>query len=168
MSYLVRSMLVIAGASLFAAAGVEPPPDVLSQVVIVNGPHAGTYKTPGSELICMRARQHHIYAATWTNLDEVVKDLYGVDGNNKPDDASEMALNIASISVSNPDDPGAKQGDVNVALVDRGKKQISYKVDAVPLSLTIKGEGAEISFEGKTKDGIQLRVTAKCSKMEEM
>jgi PAS domain S-box-containing protein len=38
----------------------------------------------------------------------------------------------------------------------------------VPVSLTIKGAGAEISFQGKTKDGVQLQVTAKCSTMEEM
>ncbi len=167
MPYLVRSMLAFAGASLLGAAGVEAPQDVL-EVVIVNGPHAGTYKTPGSDLICVRAKQQHIYGATWMNLDEVLKDVYGAEGKNKPDQPNAISLNSASISVSNPDDPGAKQGDVDVGLVDRSKKLFSYKVDAVPVSLTIKGEGAEISFQGKTKDGVQLQVTAKCSTMEEM
>jgi hypothetical protein len=32
----------------------------------------------------------------------------------------------------------------------------------------MRGKGAEITFEGKTKDGIQLRVTAKCSDVEEL
>ena len=114
-------MLVTAGASLLAAAGVEDPPDVL-EVVIVNGPHAGTYKTPGSELICMNAKLQHVYAATWTNLDEVIQDVYGAEGKNKPDDPNAMALNSASISVANPDDPGAKQGDVNVGVTAKCSK----------------------------------------------
>ena len=34
--------------------------------------------------------------------------------------------------------------------------------------MTKDGRGAEITFQGETKDGIQLRVTAKCSDVEEM
>jgi len=34
--------------------------------------------------------------------------------------------------------------------------------------MTMKGKSAEITFQGKTKDGIELRVTAKCSDVEEL
>ncbi|MEQ1562735.1 MAG: hypothetical protein ABL935_04995 [Nitrospiraceae bacterium] len=43
-----------------------------------------------------------------------------------------------------------------------------YSVDQAPLTLSMKDTGAEITFEGKTKDGIQLRVTAKCSDVAKM
>lgn len=166
MSHRVRSILIIAGASILAARA-EAAPDVL-EVVIANGPHAGTYQTPGSDLICMRSTEHHIYAATWANLDDVIKDVYGAEGESKP--ANSMTLAAASISVANPDDAGAKLGDVKVEIRDPSpnKKNGSYAVDSAPLTLTIHGKGADISFQGKTKDGIQLRVTAKCSVMEQM
>ena len=63
----------------------------------------------------------------------------------------------------------ARIGDVSVGLRDPdASKNSSYELKSVPITLTIKGKGAEISFDGKTKDGIQLRVTAKCSEMVQM
>jgi hypothetical protein len=79
------------------------------------------------------------------------------------------AMHSASIRVLNPSDPGAKRGDVNVGLRNQGAtKNASYQLKSVPLTLTTHGKGVEISFHGKTNDGIELRVTAKCSEMEEM
>ena len=167
MSHLVRSILLIAGVIALAAARVEAPPNVL-EVVIGNGPHAGTYKPPESEVICMHAKKQRIYAATWRNLHEEINALFvpGAQGKNKADDPK--AMSEAAIKVSNPDDPAAKYGDVLVAFGDPAKKHVEYNVYAAPLTLTIKGKGAEILFQGKTKDGIQLRVTGKCSEVDEM
>jgi hypothetical protein len=164
MSHLVRSILAIACASVLAGR-VEASPDVL-EAVIVNGPNAGTYQTPGSDLICMNSPKNNTYAATWMNLDEPIKDVFGVQGAKK---SASKAMNSASIRVLNPNDPGAKLGDVSVGLRDPdATKNSSYELKSVPLTLTTKGKGAEISFQGKTKDGIELRVTAKCSEMVEM
>jgi hypothetical protein len=38
-----------------------------------------------------------------------------------------------------------------------------YKVTDVPVTLTTKGKGVEMSFDGKTKEGVGLRVNAFCS-----
>ncbi len=163
MPHLVRSILVVAVACILAAARAETPSDVL-EAVIANGPNAGTYQTPESELICMNSPKNDIYAATWMNLDEAVKDVFGAQAENKKGNSN--AMHSASIRVLNPNDPAAKVGDVNVDLRNQdATKNSSYELKSVPITLTIKGKGAELSFDGKTKDGIQLRVIAKCSEM---
>jgi hypothetical protein len=155
MPHLVRLILtlilVITGASALAAACIQAPPNVL-EVVVVNGPLAGTYKPPTSEIICLHAKKEKRYTATW-------KDLNAHDA---------KAIAEAGINVSNPEDAGAKHGEVRIAFGDPDKKTTVYSVDQAPLTLTMKGKGAEITFEGKTKEGIQLRVTAKCSDVEEL
>jgi hypothetical protein len=35
-------------------------------------------------------------------------------------------------------------------------------VTDVPITMTAKGEGAELAGSGQTKDGVQIRVTASC------
>ena len=78
------------------------------------------------------------------------------------------AIAEAGINVSNPDEAGAKHGEVRIAFGDPDKKPTVYSVDQAPLTLAKAGKGAEITFQGKTKEGIQLRVTAKCSDVDEM
>jgi hypothetical protein len=164
MRHLLRFILVIAGTSALAAARVEASSDVL-EVVIANGPHAGKYQTPGSDLICMNAPKKNMYAATWMNLDEVVEEMSGVKVEKKK---SSSAMHSASIRVLNPNDPGAKRGDVNVELRNQDATKNTYQLKSVPLTLTTNGKAVEISFRGKTNDGIELRVTARCSEMEKM
>jgi hypothetical protein len=164
MRHVVRLILIIVSAGVFVGAGVESSPNVL-EVVVGNGPHAGTYKPPASEVICLHVKKQRVYGATWRYLDDQVNAMYGKTSPSKRD---ATMINEAAINVSNADEPGAKYGEVIIAFGDRDKKQIRYTVDRVPLTLTIKGKGAEIAFQGKTKDGIQLRVTAACSEVDEM
>lgn len=166
MRHVVRVILIIVSAGAFVGAGVESSPNVL-EVVVGNGPHAGTYKPPASEVICMHVKKQRLYTAAWRNLllNEQVNALFGKTTQGKNDTA---VISEVGINVPNADGPGAKSGQVLVAFGDRDKKQIEYKVDQAPLTLTIKGKGAEIAFQGKTKDGIQLRVTAACSDVEEL
>ena len=166
MPHLVWSILCIAGASVFSSARVDASPDVL-EAVIANGPYAGTYLTPGSDLICMNSPTNNLYAATWTNLDEVIKGVFGPKAQNKNSDPS--AMHSASIRVLNPNGPGVKLGDVSIDLRNQdATKDTLYEVKSVPLTLTTQGKGAVISFDGKSKDGIELRVTAKCAEMVQM
>ena len=106
MRHLVRSILFIASVSVLAAARVEASPDVL-EAVIANGPDAGTYRTPESDLTCMNSPKNDIYAATWKNLDEVIKGMYGAQGETKK--SVSKTLDSASIRVLNPNDPGANR-----------------------------------------------------------
>ena len=145
MPHLVRSILVVAGASVMAAARPQAPPNVLD-LVVVNGPFTGTYRPPTSEVVCMHSKKDRIYTAAWRDFNP----------------HSTRAVGEAGINVSNPDDPGPKVGEVLISFGERDKNPTVFRVDPAPITLTIKGKGAEISFQGKTKEGIQLRVSAKC------
>lgn len=145
MSHLVRFILVVAGAPTLAAPRVQAPLNML-EVIVVNGPHAGTYKPPAAGVICMHSKKDQLYTAAWRDFNP----------------HSTRAVGEARINVSNADEPGAKVGEVFISFGERGQNPTVYKVASAPLTLTIKGKGAEISFQDKTKDGIQLRVTAKC------
>lgn len=134
-----------------SALGAVPAGNTLD-IVIGNGPHAGTYKMPADTVICLHVKKQNRYSAAWKNFDA--------------HDAKAIAE--AGISISNPDGAEAKQGAVRVAFGDPGKKPTVYNIDQAPLTMTKDGRGAEITFQGETKDGIQLRVTAKCSDVEEM
>ena len=151
MSSLVRAMLMIAAASAFSSTHAQALPNSL-EVIVVNGPLAGSYKPPVSEVICLHAKKQKRYSAAWKDFDA--------------HDAKAMAE--VGINVSNPDDAGAKYGEVRVAFGNPAKKPTVYSVEQAPLALTIKGKGADITFQGKTKDGVQLRVTAQCAEVEEL
>ncbi len=161
MSHLARVILCIAGAGALAAARVQAQSNIL-EVVVANGPHAGTYKPPAADVICIHYQAQQIYAATWRDLDEALSGEAAA-AKNPTNEATEAAINI-----SNPDAPGAKFGELLIAFGHRGTKQDRYTVDRTPLTLTIKGKGAEITSQGKTKDGIQIRITAKCAEVETM
>jgi len=65
MSRLVRTFLMIAACSLLAATvRAQSAPDAI-EVVVLNGPHAGTYKTPSSETICAHYKEMKWTFATW-------------------------------------------------------------------------------------------------------
>lgn len=155
MSRPIRQLLFIAGACAFgftahtmAAASAENS----LEIVVGNGPHAGTYKPPADTVICLHVKKQKRSSAAW-------KDFNVHDA---------KAIAEAGINVSNLDDAGAKQGEVRIAFGDPDKKPIIYSVDQSPLTLTRTATGAEITFQGKTKEGIQLRVIAKCMDVEEM
>ena len=143
--------LFITGTTTLTAAAVQTPPNVL-EIIVGNGPLAGTYKPPTAEVICLHAKKEKRYTAAW-------KDFNAHDA---------KAISEAGINVSNPDDAGAMHGEVRIAFGDPDKKPTVYSVDQAPLTLSMKGTGAEITLEGKTKDGIQLRVTAKCLDVENL
>ena len=138
--------------ALTVSAFASVPAGNTLEIVIGNGPHAGTYKPPADAVICLHAKKQQRYSAAWKDFDA--------------HDAKAIAE--AGINVSNPDEAGAKHGEVRIAFGDPDKKPTVYSVDQAPLTLAKAGKGAEITFQGKTKEGIQLRVTAKCSDVEEM
>ena len=154
MSRHVRTFLMIATCSLSVAAmRAQSAPDVI-EVVVLSGPHAGTYKTPSSETICAHYKEMRWTFATWR-------------GNEAPDPKK---LSAAAIKISNPEQAGPKRGDVQIAFgTEPGKKVVAdYKVTDVPVTLTTKGKGVEMSFDGKTKEGVGFRVNAKCSEVENL
>jgi len=111
-----------------------------------------SYKPPAAEVICLHAKRQKRYSAAWKDF--------------SPKGAKAIAE--AGINVSNPDDAGAKQGEVRVSFGDATSKPVIYSVEAVPLSMTPRGKGMDIAFDGKTRDGVGLRVKASCQDVEQM
>jgi hypothetical protein len=145
----------LCGAAILAAAAplaVAQAPLNALEIVVANGPLAGTYKPPAAEVICLHAKRQKRYSAAWKDF--------------SPKGAKAIAE--AGINVSNPDDAGAKQGEVRISFGDPTSKPVIYSVEAVPLSMTPRGKGMDIAFDGKTRDGIGLRVKASCQDVEQM
>jgi hypothetical protein len=159
MTVVLRGLLVVAAASALgvaARAGAPAPGGNVLEIVIGNGPHAGTYKLSTSEVMCMHFKQQQQVTAVFKDFDA-----------SDPKKIGEAGLNI-----TNPDDAGPKRGSVLVAFGGRSDKSASrYSVSipgdsAGPITLTRNGKEAALAFQGRTKDGIALHVTAKCVDIE--
>jgi hypothetical protein len=158
MTIFLRGFLVAVSASALGIATLAgaPPGDNVLEVVIGNGPDAGTYKLPTSAVMCA-------YFKDGKNLAAVYKDF----------DASGLkTISDAAINVLNPDEAAPNWGSVLVAFGGRdGKRGGRYDVKVVgsgpgSLSVTRKGKTADLAFQGRTKDGISLQLTAKCMEIE--
>src|SRR4051812_2577212 len=153
--FLVSSACALSVAALARAAA---PTDNSLEIVLDNGPHAGTYKLQTSAVMCMHFKQQKQVTA-------VYKDFDASDPNK---------IGEAGINITNPDAAGPKRGDVLVAFGGRENKSAArYSVSipgesAGPITLTRSGKEAGLAFQGRTKDGISLRVTAKCADVEEL
>ena len=150
-----RLAVACLGGAILAVAlplsAAQAPLNVL-EIVVANGPLAGTYTPPAAEVICLHAKKQHRYSAAWKDF--------------SPKGAKAMAE--AGINVSNPDDAAAKQGEVRVAFGDGAGKPVVYSAEAVPLTMTPRGKGMDITFDGKTRDGIGLRIKASCQDVEQL
>jgi hypothetical protein len=77
------------------------------------------------------------------------------------------------INVFNPDEAGPKQGEINIRFGDPDRKrpplyEVSIPRDSKgPLTLTKNGKVVDLTFQGQTKDGITLHVTARCGQITE-
>lgn len=150
-----RLAIACFGGAILAAAlplsAAQAPLNGL-EIVVANGPLAGTYTPPATEVICLHAKKQHRYSAAWKDF--------------SPKGAKAIAE--VGINVSNPDDTGAKQGEVRVAFGDGAGKPVVYSADAVPLTMTARGKGVDITFDGKTRDGVALRIKASCQDVEQL
>jgi hypothetical protein len=127
------------------------------EVVVGNGPFAGTYKAPGDEVVCLHVKKQPQFTSSYRNFAPT----------------GPKVLGEAGMNISNPDAAGAKQGRVHIAFGDPDKNPTIYDVlvpgsGSGPLTMSLSGGRGEMGFVGKTKDGIQLRVAAKCLDIDEM
>ncbi|HLG59784.1 MAG TPA: hypothetical protein VI485_30875 [Vicinamibacterales bacterium] len=150
-SFVVVAFCAVAPTRARAQAG-----DSL-EIVIGGGPHAGTYKLPGDGTICMHMKAQKRFSCAYRDVD--AKDP--------------KTVNSAGINIFNPDDPGPKQGEVNIRFGDPGdKRSVAYGLfiprdSKGPLTLTRSGKAATLTFEGQTANGIKLQFTAKTASVSE-
>ena len=146
---LRRYLPMLCALGLMAASTTSPvhAGSNLLTIVVGNGPFAGSYSVPGSEVICVHSRGQQVYSAGWK------------DFNSKP--ASSPAE--AGVEVQSPDSPGAKFGRIRVSFGNADQPTPVYEASKVPLQLSFSGQHGEISGQGTTPDGIQLRATVVCT-----
>ncbi len=159
MTTSLRLFVVVAAASALGVAAFAnrpAPADNVLEVVIGNGPHAGTYKLPTSAVMCAHFKEGK-------NIAAIYKDF----------DASDVkTISDAAINVLNPDEAAPKWGRVLVAFGGSdGKRGARYDLSvsansAGAITFSRKGNGADLAFEGRTKDGISLHLSAKCVAFE--
>jgi len=154
----VRLFLAVASASaLGVAALASASPDNTLEIVIGGGANAGTYQPPAAATSCIHFKQQKQFTAVYKDFD--ASDLKKV---------GEAGLNI-----TNPDETGPKRGAVLVAFGARNdKRALRYEISipgdsAGPITLSRNGKTADLAFQGKTKDGIAIRVMARCLDVEE-
>src|SRR5689334_7989451 len=146
MKHLIRSGLVLASAAGLSAAR---PPAVAGSLtmVVTGGPYAGTYHPRADRLLCFYAKDADRYGATFRD-----------EKANTP-----RSLVAGGIVVVRPYVAGKKMGDLHVIFGTDTKNSMSYEVDNVPVTMTLKGKGADLDGVAKTKEGVTLHVTASCT-----
>lgn len=145
----LRSMLLFLGASTLAAASAYAASNSLV-IVVANGPLAGTYKP--SEPLCVHSKQQRGYSVAWIDI--------------KPNGA--RALAQATMDVSPQDGSRAKSGNVYIEFGDSDKNTVKYSFVDQPLTFAFSGGVGTFAFDGKTKEGVQLHVTASCADISEV
>lgn len=149
--------VVALGAMTPLVAGAQKAAGDILEIVVASGPYAGTYKAPADEVICLYVKKPPQFTVSYKNF--------------SPNGAK--ALAEGGMNIDNPDDAGAKRGRVLITFGSSDKKPTFYDVTvpgpgAGPITLKRSGRHAELTYQGKTKDGVQVRVNATCSDIEQM
>ena len=127
-----------------AAFPATPAPENAITVVVSDGPFAGTY-TAGNTA-CLHVKDRNTLGCGWKQFAE----------HPKTKTLEEAGIQVDTVSRG----PGARTGDVIVKFLDGiGKDMHDYSIMNVPMTLTRNGNVQQLSFEGKTKDGVHMRVT---------
>lgn len=159
MPHAIRLVLALMGAAALFAWAFPPAaaqaPNTF-EIVISGGPHAGTYKPPVSEVICLHVKQRQ-FSVAYKNFDATAPN----------------ALSEAGINIDNPDVTAAKAGEVRLSFGNPKKNPTIYDVlvprdSKGPITFTRSGKGADLTFQGQTKEGVQLHLMAKCLDIDEL
>jgi hypothetical protein len=151
MRTLVRCLVVTIGLSVLLAARTSAVNNPII-VTIANGPFAGRYQSDAADTYCVRQSNHSTLSATWQ-----AADVQGA-----------KTFSLAAVDVYDINGAGPKFGDVHVVFGDSQKKPLVYEVRHGPLTMTQEGKATVLAFDGKTKDGIQLRIRATCAQIDEL
>jgi hypothetical protein len=158
MQRILRSALILGVLATTLGTAVAAPKESTMELVIANGPHAGTFRYPGKGIfICMRQKRPD-------QLSAVYKDMSAKE----PKNVSGVGFNVFS-----PDAAGAKSGGIRVVFGDpfNTRQQATYEVmiprdSPGPLAMTRNGETVSLAFAGQTKDGIKLQLTMVCGEID--
>jgi len=158
-SPVIRSALgvVALGALTPLAASAQKAAGNILEIIVGSGPFAGTYKAPTDQVVCLYVKKQPQFTVSYKDFSP----------------AGPKALAEAGMQVDNPGEAGAKRGRALITFGSSDKKPTFYDV-TIPspgtgaLTLSRSGTHGEVGYQGKTSDGVPVRITAKCSDIDEM
>ena len=115
---------------------------------VTHGPYAGSYQAGSTEILCFKVAAQDVFSAAWIHPDKTGRGLAD-----------------AGVEVSHPDAPGPRRGYVSVRFGTDGKLA-NYQLSNQALSFSLTAQGARISVDGQTKDGIGIHLEAVCTEVE--
>jgi len=158
-SRIIRSAIgvVTLGALTPAAASAQKAAGNVLEIVVGSGPFAGTYKAPTDEVVCLYVKKQPQFTVSYKDFSP----------------SGPKALAEGGMQVDNPADAGAKRGRALITFGSSDKMPRFYDVSIPsagtgPLTLSRSGTHGEVTYQGKTKDGVPVRITARCSDIDEM
>jgi hypothetical protein len=140
--------------SLGAAGALmaAPAPSNVIIVVVFDGPFAGTFTT--TDTACLHVKDRNTLGCGWKAFAE----------HPKSKTLEEAGIQVDTVSAG----PGARTGDVVVKFRDAtGDRMDDYSVSHVPMTLTRNGSVQQLSFDGRTKSGVHMRVTGTIVEVDE-
>ena len=121
-------------------------------VIVSDGPFAGSYTA--SDVACLHVKDRNTLGCGWKAFSE----------HGKTKTLEEAGIQVDTVSAG----PGARTGDVIVKFMDGSSEGLQdYSLTNVPLTLTRTGTVQVISFDGKTKNGMHMRVTGTIVQVDE-
>jgi len=144
-----RSLLTLPAFVVLSVAYAGAAPNAL-QIVIENGPLAGTYKPDPGAVICIHAQKQRVFSAAFKNF-----------AARTPKDLAE-----AGIEVLNSDVAGEKHGNIRIAFGGADKDSTVYALNYASVTLVSGRDRGTATFEGKTQEGIRIKMTAACNDIE--
>ena len=139
-----------------AAGGTAAQAANSLELIIADGPHAGSYSLPTANIACMNVKARKQFSAAYKDTN--AKDAKMVSG--------------VGVNVFNSDDLGARRGEINIRFGDpEEKRPATYETpvsrDSKGFTFTRKGAVIEVGFEGRAQSGTKLRLTAHCTDIDE-
>ena len=153
-----RFALSLCGTMLIALAtgGTTAQAANSFELIIADGPHAGSYSLPAANIACMNVKARKQFSAAYKDTN--AKDAKIVSG--------------IGINVFSSDDLSSRRGEINVRFGDpEEKRPATYETpvsrDSKGFTFTRKGAVIEVGFEGRAQSGTKLRLTAHCTDIDE-
>jgi len=151
MRAIFRAIILWAFGAVCALQAASAPDNIIT-IVVSDGPFAGSYATEATA--CLHVKDRNTLGCGWKKFAE----------HPKTKTLEEAGIQVDTVSRG----PGARTGDVIVKFLDGiGETMHDYSVSNVPLTLTRNGNVQQISFDGKTKDGVHMRVTGTIVQVDE-
>lgn len=135
---------------LLASLAPAQAADNTLTIVIGSGPNAGTYQAPSDQVLCMHAKKQNVFSVAWKSF-----------GAPQP-----KAMKEAGFEVSDPDSAKPKLGYARVSFFGAEGKYVVYQTARLPVTLTMTGQSGKIEFDGKTPEGVRIKLTASCAEVE--